>query len=105
VGQGYYFSRAQRDDSACQAQINVAQTTRAKNLDGDLTSERNAGRVVDDALAAVVAASLQKPPPTPAEGRQLLINLDAALTKRAQARVAADQARKDNPPVDATTAC
>jgi len=88
----------------CQAAINTAIAQRAKNLDADLTRERETGRRVDDALAAVVAAVLSQQIDN-GQSRQLFANLSSALGDQAKARAAADKARADNPPVEPNPNC
>lgn len=92
--------------ATCNQKVNEAQNTRARNLDGDLTRERNASRRVDDALAAIVAASLASTPPLATESRRLITELGVALASQAKARADADEARRLNPPIaEPATAC
>lgn len=99
-----YVQSERRND--CQSDINQQQLARSQNLDADLTREREASRRVDDALAAIVAASLAPTAPLEKEARRLITDLSVALAAQARARTAADEARRANPPIPTpATAC
>lgn len=97
-------ARETNDLAECQAKVNAAILQRSKNLDADLTREREASRRVDDALAAVITAALSGSQ-DPYRSRALVTALSAALTEQKKARVDADEARAKNPPIEPETAC
>lgn len=107
---GFAYNVSQRNTeetrvyAECQGRINAAVIQRAKNLDADVTRERNASRGVDDALAAIVSSAL-KGQNDPARGRVLVTALSAALSEQKTAREAADEARAKNPPVEPDSTC
>jgi hypothetical protein len=100
------FYMAERDQAQCQAEFNVANLARNRNLDGVVAEERAANRRADDALAGVLTTLLTQPP-APAEARRrALEELQMTLSELREARIEADEARKKNPPIaDPETAC
>ena len=98
VAQGSYYVWVNRKEALCQVQINEQQNARTRALVQSADEERNSSRRVDDAFAALVLASLKKPPPNQAEARRLVTELYNALSEQARARSAADDARQKNPP-------
>jgi hypothetical protein len=88
-----------RERADCQAGVNEAQSQRAINLDDDVRMEHVAERKADDALTDLVEGLLTQPSQPPAVRRTQFTTLRDALEQQREARVIADKARAENPPV------